>query len=124
MILVDTSVWVDYIRAGDDVLTWWLQNSRVLAHPHVIGEVLLGGPKMNSPIAKLLFSLQKAQVATDDEVLGLISTHKLAGSGIGYVDSHIIAAARLTHGAKLLTRDTKLYVAAARLGVEVAGSLH
>ena len=79
---------------------------------------------MNSPIAKLLFSLQKARVATDDEVLSLISTHKLAGSGVGYVDSHIIAAARLTPGAKLLTRDTKLYVAAARLGVEVVGSLH
>ena len=124
MILVDTSVWVDYIRNGDDTLTWWLQNSRVLGHPHVIGEVLLGGSKMNSPVAKLLFRLERAQVATDEEVLSLISTHKLAGSGVGYVDSHLIAAARLTPGTKLLTRDTKLYVAAARLGVEVVGSMH
>ena len=124
MILVDTSVWVDYIRAGDDALTWWLQSSRVLSHPHVIGEVLLGGSKMNSPVAKLLFSLERAEVATDEEVLSLISTHKLAGSGVGYVDSHLIAAARLTPGTKLLTRDTKLHGAAARLGVEVVGSLH
>jgi len=39
MILVDTSVWIDHLRKGDEVLTELLITSRVLMHPFVLGEL-------------------------------------------------------------------------------------
>ena len=38
MILVDTSVWVDHLRAGDEELTALLNNSQVLMHSFVPGD--------------------------------------------------------------------------------------
>jgi len=37
--------------------------------------------------------------------------------GIGYVDAHLLAAARLTAGSKLWTRDRRLQAVAAQLGL-------
>jgi hypothetical protein len=42
VILVDTSVWVDHLRAGDKVLGALLETGMVLMHPFVIGELALG----------------------------------------------------------------------------------
>ena len=42
MILVDTSVWVDHLRFGDEALAGLLETGRVLVHPFVIGELALG----------------------------------------------------------------------------------
>ena len=39
MILVDTSVWIDHLRSGDDNLVQQLNSSNVLMHPFVLGEV-------------------------------------------------------------------------------------
>ena len=41
-------------------------------------------------------SLPQGAAGTSDEVLGLIFGEALAGSGIGYVDAHLLAAARPT----------------------------
>ena len=54
---------------------------------------------------------------TDEEVLRMITNEQIAGSGIGYVDCHLLASVRLTRDAKLWTHDRKLYALAARLGV-------
>ncbi|OYV75037.1 MAG: hypothetical protein B7Z66_14430 [Chromatiales bacterium 21-64-14] len=42
MILVDTSVWVDHLRAGDAELAALLNGSEVLMHPCVLGELACG----------------------------------------------------------------------------------
>lgn len=42
MILVDTSVWIDFLRHGDDHLARLLNRSSVLGHPCVTGELALG----------------------------------------------------------------------------------
>ena len=39
MILVDTSVWVDYLRGGRGQLKNLLEDNQVLVHPSVIGEL-------------------------------------------------------------------------------------
>src|ERR1700732_3431995 len=36
VILVDTSIWVDHLRAGNEALTGLLNSGQVLAHPFVI----------------------------------------------------------------------------------------
>ena len=39
MTLVDTSVWVNHLRANDVTLATLLDENRVLMHPMVIGEL-------------------------------------------------------------------------------------
>jgi predicted nucleic acid-binding protein len=117
VILVDTSVWVDHLRAGDARLIALLEAERVLAHPFVIGEIALGGLRARGLVLSDLLNLPSALVAADAEVLAFIDRHRLFGSGIGYVDAHLLASVRLTAGASLWTKDARLRRVAETLGV-------
>lgn len=117
MILVDTSVWVDHLRAGDKALAELLEAGMVLAHPFVIGELALGDLRQREVVLSALADLPQAGVATDREVLHFIDQHTLFGRGIGYVDAHLLAAVRLSTGASLWTRDKRLHTVADRLGL-------
>jgi predicted nucleic acid-binding protein len=120
VILADTSVWVDHLRAGDHALRRALIAGEILMHPFVIGEVALGHLRRRRHILESLYELPKAGVATDTEVLYLIDQANLAGRGIGYIDAHLLAAARLSGNAALWTRDRTLRDAAEQLGVAYA----
>ena len=117
MILVDTSVWIDHLRVGDPQLTALLQEAKVLAHPWVSGELALGQLSHRSEILGLLSNLPQASIATEAEVMTLVETQHLFGRGIGYVDTHLLAATLLTTDASLWTRDKRLTAAAADLGI-------
>ena len=56
----------------------------------------------------MLWRLPQATSALHLEVLQMIDREALYGRGIGYVDAHLLAAARLTAGSKLWTRDRRL----------------
>ena len=116
MILVDTSVWVDHMRANDKALTALLDTGMVLAHPFVIGELALGNLCQREIVLNALADLPRASVATDAEVLHFIERHALFGRGIGYIDAHLLAAVQLTAGAELWTNDKRLHGVAAQLG--------
>lgn len=115
MILVDTSIWVHHLRATDKTLAGLLLNQQVLMHPFVVGELALGGLPAGGGILALLHRLPTAATATTREVLRFITDTGLAGRGIGYVDTHLLASARLTPGATVWTRDRRLLAAAAYL---------
>ena len=115
-VLVDTSVWIDHLRIGDQTLSALLDQGSVLSHPWIIGELALGSLRDRADILGLLGALPKAAVATDEEVRWLIEHQALHGTGIGYVDAQILASARLTPGARIWTRDRGLAGQAARLG--------
>ncbi len=117
MILVDTSVWIDHLRQNDDALVHLLDDGRVLSHPCVTGELALGNLRNRDVIIGALQDLPQATIATHDEVLSFIEYHVLYGLGIGYVDAHLLAAARLSAGAALWTRDKRLHAASKRLGL-------
>lgn len=119
MILVDTAVWIDHLRDGDDELAAMLEHGRVLAHPWVTGELALGSMRGRAEILRLLDELPQAQVATPAELLAFIGRHELHGLGIGYVDAQLLAATMLTD-ATLWTRDSRLRATAERLGVAYA----
>lgn len=68
-------------------------------------------------IIESLSKLPRALVAAHDDVLFLIRQHSLMGSGIGYVDAHLLASAQQIDGVRLLTRDKRLARVAAALGV-------
>lgn len=117
MILVDTSVWVDHLRANDKALTALLDTGAVLAHPFVVGELALGNLRQREIVLNALSDLPPASVATDREVLHFIDRHTLSGRGIGYIDAHLLAAVQLTAGAALWTRDNRLHGVAVELGL-------
>ena len=116
MILVDSSVWVQHLRHGDADLATALDDQFVLMHPWVVGELALGQLHQRAELLGLLRRLPQAPVATPSETLLLIDHHALAGTGIGYVDVQLLAAARLVPGAKLWTYERRLAAQAARLG--------
>ena len=117
MILVDSSVWIDHLRARDERLTTLLEARQVLSHPFVIGELALGYLPRRDVFLSELRDLTQAAVATDDEVFDLINRLPLYGRGIGYVDAHLLAAVRLRSEAKLWTAERRLRAVAAELGV-------
>jgi hypothetical protein len=62
-------------------------------------------------------------MASSGEVLFFIEKHALMGRGIGYVDVHLLAAARLAETC-LWTRDKRLVVVADELGMSYAETRH
>ena len=117
MILVDTSVWVEHLRSANATLTDLLGDGEVLGHPFVLGELALGNLRQRTDVLRMLRRLPQAASASHGEVLELVEREALFGRGIGYFDAHLLAAARLTLGSKLWTRDHRLQVVVAELGL-------
>ncbi len=117
MILVDTSIWIDHLRAGSETLATLLDQNEVLTHPFVIGELALGSFRQRGVILRALRDLSRSVLATDEEVVTFIDRYRLFGTGIGYVDAHLLTAVRLTDGATLWSRDVRLARVAEQLGV-------
>lgn len=115
MILVDTSVWIDYLRSGDNALVRLLEGQRVLGHRFVLGELALGTLRARAAVLRDLARLPQIETARDQEVMHLIEIERLHGRGIGYIDAHLLASLRLTPGATLWTRDTRLHTVASEL---------
>jgi len=115
LILVDTSVWVDHLRRGDERLAGLLERGTVLMHPFVVGEIACGSLADRQTLLELLQDLPAAVVGEHSEVLAFIERHALHGRGIGYVDVHLLASVALTDGARLWTRDKRLRLAAEEL---------
>jgi predicted nucleic acid-binding protein len=117
MILVDTSVWIDHLRASDAHLARLLNDGRVLAHPFVNGEIALGNLRQRAMVVEALEALPTITVAEHAEVMHVINTAAIAGTGIGYVDAHLIVSVQLHPGATLWTRDKRLLEVAGQLGM-------
>ena len=117
MVLVDTSVWIDYLRSEEPNLVYLLNENQVLVHPFVIGELALGDLRNREELLSLLGGLPETPVATDDEVLFFVERHRLMGRGIGYVDAHLLAAATLAGHMPLWTSDRRLLDVAAGLNL-------
>ena len=117
MILVDTSVWIDHLRAEDIRLTDLLYNNQVLIHPMVVGELACSNLRNRKEVLTLLNDLPEAPTATHAEVLFFIERYQLMGRGIGYVDTHLLAATALSEPVRLWTRDKRLMNVAATLNL-------
>jgi predicted nucleic acid-binding protein len=93
-----------------------LELGRVAAHPCVIGELACGNMPRRSTTLRLLEALPRVSTARHDEVMALIERQRIAGKGLGWVDAHLLAAARLSD-TPLWTLDRALRRAAEALGV-------
>lgn len=120
MILVDTSVWIDHLRASEPVLVGLLNTGHVLVHPFIVGELACGQLQNRAEILALLQELSAAPVATHEEVLFFIERHRVMGRGIGYIDAHLLSAVSLTGAGQLWTRDKRLHAIAETMNVSFA----
>ncbi|MBW9052957.1 type II toxin-antitoxin system VapC family toxin [Rhizobium mesosinicum] len=117
MIILDTSVWIDHLRKREEEVEFLLKRQQILVHPFVLGEIALGSMPQYDLILQSLSELPQATVVSNFEALFLIKQHSLMGSGIGYIDAHLLASAKLAEGTRLLTRDKRLARIAEALGV-------
>ena len=116
MILVDTSVWIDHLRSGDQHLAVLLERGLVAMHTFVVGEMACGNLRNRLEVLSLMSSLPGSTEASHEEVLYFVDQHRLMGRGIGYVDASLLAAASL--GAiPIWTRDKRLAAVAEELAM-------
>jgi predicted nucleic acid-binding protein len=92
------------------------EEAAVATHPFVIGELACGDLRNRERILGLLNELPGADVAEHAEVLRFVATERLSGTGLGWIDAHLLASARLA-SCSLWTRDKALAAAAKALGL-------
>ncbi len=114
--LVDTSVWIDHFREPNADLERLLDEGRVVTHPFVVGELACGSLRRRSEVLRLIEALPVAPVAAHAEVLTFVERQGLHGSGLGWIDVHLLASARLMRHS-LWSMDRRLRAVAARIGL-------
>lgn len=117
MILADTSVWIDHLRAGIDEMVDRLNRGQISVHPLVVAELALGNLRDRGRTLGLLDLLPQVREAQLREVRLLIESRKLYGFGMGIVDAHLIASVLITPATLLWTRDKQLRKVAEGLGI-------
>lgn len=120
MILVDTSVWVDHFRQADARVALLAANLELVQHPYVTGELAMGNLHEWRQTVDRLRSLPQVDVAPQENLLDFIECNELAGSGIGFVDAHLLLSCDLSR-LKLWTRDSRLAREADRLALAYSG---
>ncbi|MCL9982262.1 MAG: type II toxin-antitoxin system VapC family toxin [Erythrobacter sp.] len=116
MILVDSSVWIDHLRATVPELNRVLLLGEVIQHGFVTAELALGSIAKRDQLIAGLAALPQIAPAAEDDLLGFVTEAALAGTGIGLVDAHLLNACH-RHQHKLWTRDKRLRAQAERLGI-------
>jgi hypothetical protein len=111
MVLVDTSIWIDHFNRSDSVLQFLLRDFDVAMHPFVLGELACGNFKNREVIFGLLNELPVVPRVSDEEYFLFIEKNKLFGTGLGFVDVHLLASS-LIAGSMIYTRDKNLLSAA------------
>ena len=114
--LVDTSVWIDHLRHGNPALASALEAGDVWCHSFVQGELACGNLRNRAEILSLLEALPRAPMASHAEALALVEGRNLMGSGLGWVDIHLIGSALLA-GITFWTLDRRLADAAKEIGI-------
>lgn len=114
--LADTSVWVDHLRRRNDRLVACLETTQVVIHPFVIGELSCGNLARRAEILGLLQALPSLPIVEHEEVLEFLVALKLHGRGLGWIDMHLLASARLARES-FWTLDKRLRTVADEIGV-------
>ncbi|MEL7491697.1 MAG: type II toxin-antitoxin system VapC family toxin [Pseudomonadota bacterium] len=117
MYLVDSSVWINHLRASDEALIKALRTDLVSTHPYVVGELALGSLKNRMTFIEMMKNLPSVKVADNEEVLDMIDARGLFSRGLGWIDAHLLASSLITGGASLWTDDKRLGDIASELGV-------
>jgi predicted nucleic acid-binding protein len=116
MVIVDTSIWITYLRYGGLQLVRLLLNEEVYCHQFIIGELACGNIKNRANIILLLQNLPMLPCVEFNEFLYFIDKNKLMRKGLSFVDINLLASAKLAK-AHLWTTDKKLRATAIDLSI-------
>ncbi len=114
MILVDTSIWADHLNRTDDHLVALNCDKMTMMHPFVIGELAAGNLHPWERSLAALRLLPTAPVVDDNAFYGFIFACGLMGTGLSFVDLHLLASA-MSSESLLWSRDKRLDEAAVQL---------
>ena len=114
MVLADTSVWVHHFRYGSTRLETLLESGSIAIHPFVLGELACGTLGKRVETLNHLRALPHVDSVDDDEVMRFVDSARLWGTGLGWVDAHLLASARLA-GVTLWSLDAALVRAAGKM---------
>lgn len=117
IVLVDTSVWIDHLRKPWPRLEALLERRLVAMHPMVLGELLCGRIPDRARVVAEWLELPVEEPRPHADIFDLIEARGIAGSGVGFVDAHLLGSVLDSPGAKLWTRDRRLLRVAERLGI-------
>lgn len=108
MILIDTSVWADHLRKSEPALTDIGRAGEMLIHPFIIGELVAGNlPRWDQTVAALKL-LPRAPVLDDEGYYTFVRKNGLMGSGLSFVDIHLLGSAMRMADCQIWTRDKRL----------------
>jgi hypothetical protein len=113
MIIVDTSVWIEFLKGNKDtqeLLIPYLRKGHVIAISPIFGELLQGVKNHREKEVVKEFWNNLPKLDEDDMFIKageLSKKYKLYAHGVGLIDCYLLAAA-LTGGFTLLTLDKKL----------------
>lgn len=114
MILADSSVWQAWLpksRVPDPAFTEAVRERRIVCHPWILGELLLGG--VSPLVAARIRTLDFLPVVPEEAVYTFI--HQYRPQGVGWVDVNLLLSC-IEAGAMLWTKDRDLHTAAERHG--------
>jgi len=116
LILIDSSVWIDHFRQALPALSLYLVEGRTLQHQMVTAEIALGSISHREQVIAQFLRLEQATIVEEATFLKRVDEWGLAGTGIGFVDTHLLCSAAESE-AVIWTRDRRLAVQAERLGL-------
>ncbi len=94
-----------------------VQREQLLMHAYLIGELAMGNLNDRTTFIRRLHQMEMSPQASDDEVARLVEGQRLYGSGLSWIDAHLLASVLLMDDVRLWTRDRRLNAAAERLGL-------
>ena len=117
MVLVDTSVWIDHLKYGEERLGKLLEEDTVFIHPWVIGELALGSLVRRKEFLDLLWQLPLISPASNDVIFRGIEQYGLFDKGLCWVDAGLLISC-MEYPCRIWTREEPLQSAAIELGIE------
>ena len=119
MILADASIWIAMFRNGTYKLELktFIETDQLCIHPFLIAELALGTLPDRSNTLRFLDQLIQLHPVRLADVRVLIEARKLASTGIGLTDAHLIASCLVSPGVNIWTIDKKLGKVADSLGI-------
>jgi predicted nucleic acid-binding protein len=123
-VLIDSSCWINHLKAADAEVIDILSTGRALTHPMVIGELALGTPKDRKRTLEAISLLQRTNAVSMTEVLDFVEMERLYGLGCGLIDVTLLMSTLITPGATLMTVDNRLAALAKRFKVLHKNALH
>lgn len=122
MIVVDSSIWVDFFRTPHERLAGLIGQDALIQHPFVTGEVGMGSFASRAARAgtiEMLLGLEPMVVVLESQFHDFVADADLFGTGAGFVDCHLLASLSESPEASLWTRDKRLATQAERLGLRL-----